>query len=168
VEGKVEPLRFGRGGHADAHDQVQCFGDQPGDREGVGEDCEDGDGLLSQEFEASADEVQGGDGAGGRAEGGGCPSRTFSTRSQTRTPAQVAATVLKAATAALPKWPLNIGVLGLVASFGVGYFMLGMSDKDIMEEFPASIVLTIIGVTYFFSMASGTGPSTSSSRPGCP
>lgn len=55
------------------------------------------------------------------------------------------------------KWPLNIGVMGLVASFGVGYFMLGMSDKEILGEFPASIVLTIIGVTYFFSMAQRNG-----------
>jgi len=55
------------------------------------------------------------------------------------------------------KWPLNIGVMGLVASFGVGYFMLGMSDKEILAEFPANIVLTIIGVTYFFSMAQRNG-----------
>lgn len=27
------------------------------------------------------------------------------------------------------KWPLNIGVTGLVASFGVDYFMLGMTDS---------------------------------------
>ena len=55
------------------------------------------------------------------------------------------------------KWPLNIGVMGLVASFGVGYFLLGMTDKEILAEFPASIVLTIIGVTYFFSMAQRNG-----------
>ncbi|MFX1819703.1 SLC13 family permease [Pseudarthrobacter sp. CC4] len=55
------------------------------------------------------------------------------------------------------KWPLNIGVMGLVASFGVGYFMLGMTDREILAEFPASIVLTIIGVTYFFSMAQRNG-----------
>ncbi|MFJ6313861.1 SLC13 family permease [Pseudarthrobacter oxydans] len=55
------------------------------------------------------------------------------------------------------RWPLNIGVMGLVASFGVGYFMLGMTDKEILAEFPASIVLTIIGVTYFFSMAQRNG-----------
>jgi len=55
------------------------------------------------------------------------------------------------------KWPLNIGVMGLVASFGVGYFMLGMTDKEILAEFPASIVITIIGVTYFFSMAQRNG-----------
>ncbi len=55
------------------------------------------------------------------------------------------------------KWPVNIGVMGLVASFGVGYFLLGMSDKEILSEFPASIVLTIIGVTYFFSMAQKNG-----------
>ncbi|WP_104061626.1 SLC13 family permease [Arthrobacter sp. 4R501] len=55
------------------------------------------------------------------------------------------------------KWPLNIGVMGLVASFGVGYFMLGMSDKEILADFPANIVITIIGVTYFFSMAQRNG-----------
>ncbi|MBT2565862.1 C4-dicarboxylate ABC transporter [Arthrobacter sp. ISL-85] len=55
------------------------------------------------------------------------------------------------------KWPLNIGVMGLVASFGVGYFMLGMTDNEILAEFPAAIVLTIIGVTYFFSMAQRNG-----------
>ncbi len=55
------------------------------------------------------------------------------------------------------KWPLNIGVMGLVASFGVGYFMLGMTDREILADFPASIVLTIIGVTYFFSMAQKNG-----------
>jgi len=55
------------------------------------------------------------------------------------------------------KWPLNIGVMGLVASFGVGYFLLGMDDKEILAEFPAHIVLTIIGVTYFFSMAQRNG-----------
>lgn len=58
---------------------------------------------------------------------------------------------------AATKWPLNIGVMGLVASFGVGYFMLGMSDRQILEAFPATIVLTIIGVTYFFSMAQRNG-----------
>ncbi|MBF6670340.1 SLC13 family permease [Glutamicibacter sp. FBE19] len=55
------------------------------------------------------------------------------------------------------KWPVNIGVMGLVASFGIGYFMLGMDDKEILADFPASIVLTIIGVTYFFSMAQHNG-----------
>ncbi|MCT9868174.1 SLC13 family permease [Paenarthrobacter aurescens] len=55
------------------------------------------------------------------------------------------------------KWPLNIGVMGLVASFGVGYFMLGMTDKEILADFPANIVITIIGVTYFFSMAQHNG-----------
>lgn len=55
------------------------------------------------------------------------------------------------------KWPLNIGVMGLVASFFVGYFVLGMDDKEILKEFPSSIVLTIIGVTYFFGMAQHNG-----------
>lgn len=55
------------------------------------------------------------------------------------------------------RWPLNIGVMGLVASFFVGYFVLDMDDKEILEEFPTSIVMTIIGVTYFFSMAQRNG-----------
>ncbi|GAA1389537.1 SLC13 family permease [Luteococcus peritonei] len=55
------------------------------------------------------------------------------------------------------KWPLNIGVMGFVASFFVGYFVLGMDDKEIFKEFPVSIVMTIIGVTYFFSMAQNNG-----------
>jgi len=55
------------------------------------------------------------------------------------------------------KWPLNIGVMGLVASFGVGYFMLGLTDSEILSEFPAAIVVTIVGVTYFFSMAHRNG-----------
>ena len=44
-----------------------------------------------------------------------------------------------------------------MASFGVGYFMLGMGDKEILYEFPASIVPTIIGVTYFFDKAQRNG-----------
>jgi hypothetical protein len=55
------------------------------------------------------------------------------------------------------KWPVNIGIMGFVASFFVGWFMLGLNDKKILEEFPATIVLTIIGVTFFFSMAQANG-----------
>jgi di/tricarboxylate transporter len=65
------------------------------------------------------------------------------------------------------KWPLNIGVMGLVASFGVGYFMLGMSDKEILADFPASSVLTISGVTDFFSMAQRNGSIDIIVRPAC-
>lgn len=43
------------------------------------------------------------------------------------------------------------------AAFAVGYFMLGYDDKEILAAFPSSIVLTIVGVTYFFGMAEKNG-----------
>ena len=55
------------------------------------------------------------------------------------------------------KWPINIGIMGFVGAFLFGTFAFGMSDKEIFAEFPASIVLTIIGVTFFFSMAQRNG-----------
>lgn len=63
------------------------------------------------------------------------------------------------------KWPMNIGIMGFVAAFFVGWFLLGMDDKEILEEFPASIVLTILGVTFFFSLAQKNGTIDSSSNP---
>ncbi|WP_231446260.1 SLC13 family permease [Brevibacterium zhoupengii] len=58
---------------------------------------------------------------------------------------------------AATKWPINIGIMGLVAAFAFGTFVFGMDDKEILEEFPASIVLTIVGVTFFFSIAQKNG-----------
>jgi di/tricarboxylate transporter len=54
-------------------------------------------------------------------------------------------------------FPINIGILGFIGAFFVGAFMLGYDDKEILAEFPTSIVLTIIGVTYFFGMAKKNG-----------
>jgi di/tricarboxylate transporter len=54
-------------------------------------------------------------------------------------------------------FPINIGILGFIGAFAVGAFMLGYDDKEILAEFPSSIVLTIIGVTYFFGMAKRNG-----------
>lgn len=54
-------------------------------------------------------------------------------------------------------FPINVGILGFIGAFGVGAFMLGYDDKQILAAFPSSIVLTIIGVTYFFGMAKKNG-----------
>ena len=54
-------------------------------------------------------------------------------------------------------FPINIGILGFIGAFAVGYFMLGFDDKEILTAFPSSIVLTIVGVTYFFGMAKKNG-----------
>ncbi|MCX6469680.1 MAG: SLC13 family permease [Corynebacteriales bacterium] len=55
------------------------------------------------------------------------------------------------------RFPINIGILGFIGAFAVGYFALGFDDKEILGEFPTSIVLTIVGVTYFFGMAKRNG-----------
>ena len=54
-------------------------------------------------------------------------------------------------------FPINIGILGFIGAFGVGAFLLGYDDKEILAAFPSSIVLTIVGVTYFFGMAKKNG-----------
>ena len=54
-------------------------------------------------------------------------------------------------------FPINIGILGFIGAFLVGAFALGYDDKEILAAFPSSIVLTIIGVTYFFGMAKRNG-----------
>ncbi len=33
-------------------------------------------------------------------------------------------------------FPINIGILGFIGAFGVGYFMLGYDDKELLAEFP--------------------------------
>lgn len=52
---------------------------------------------------------------------------------------------------------INIGFLGFVGSFLAGTFLLGWNDKQILGAFPSSIVLTIVGVTFFFGMAKRNG-----------
>lgn len=52
---------------------------------------------------------------------------------------------------------INIGILGFIGAFGVGTLVLHQSEKQILEHFPASIVLTIVGVTYFFAVARRNG-----------
>jgi hypothetical protein len=53
--------------------------------------------------------------------------------------------------------PINIGILALVASFAVGTFVFGLEDKEIFEGFPVSLFVTVVGVTYLFSVAKLNG-----------
>ncbi|WP_439657553.1 SLC13 family permease [Lentzea sp. HUAS TT2] len=53
--------------------------------------------------------------------------------------------------------PINIGILALVASFVVGTFVFGFEDKEIFEGFPVSLFITVVGVTYLFSVAKLNG-----------
>src|SRR5688500_18583880 len=53
--------------------------------------------------------------------------------------------------------PINIGILALIASFVVGTFVFGLEDKEIFEGFPVSLFITVVGVTYLFSVAKLNG-----------
>ncbi|MBN6042240.1 SLC13 family permease [Amycolatopsis sp. 195334CR] len=52
---------------------------------------------------------------------------------------------------------VNIGILALVASFAVGTFVFGLEDHEIFEGFPVSLFVTVVGVTYLFSVAKLNG-----------
>ncbi|MEU7813096.1 SLC13 family permease [Pseudonocardia sp. NPDC049154] len=53
--------------------------------------------------------------------------------------------------------PINIGILAFVGSFVVGTFVLGLDEKEIFEGFPVSLFVTVVGVTYLFSVAKLNG-----------
>jgi Na+/H+ antiporter NhaD/arsenite permease-like protein len=53
--------------------------------------------------------------------------------------------------------PINMGALAFVAAFLVGTLAVGMKTEDILDGFPAGLVLTLIGVTYLFAIAQNNG-----------
>jgi di/tricarboxylate transporter len=52
--------------------------------------------------------------------------------------------------------PIHMGVLGLVASFGVGTAM-GVSEDDIFAGFPGDLFIILVGITYLFAIATNNG-----------
>lgn len=53
--------------------------------------------------------------------------------------------------------PINLGILAFVATFAVGTASLGLTEDEIFEGFPVDLFVTIVGVTYLFSVASRNG-----------
>ncbi|MDI2027670.1 SLC13 family permease [Saccharopolyspora sp. TS4A08] len=53
--------------------------------------------------------------------------------------------------------PINIGILAFIGAFVVGTASLGLSEDEIFEGFPVSLFVTIVGVTYLFSVAQRNG-----------
>jgi di/tricarboxylate transporter len=51
---------------------------------------------------------------------------------------------------------INMGVLGLVAAFGLGT-ALGVSEDDIFAGFPGDLFVILVGVTYLFAIAKNNG-----------
>jgi len=49
--------------------------------------------------------------------------------------------------------PVNIGALALMTALVVGPALLGVKVKDVLEGFPADLLVLILGVTYLFSIA---------------
>ncbi|WP_443063038.1 SLC13 family permease [Streptomyces sp. NBC_00483] len=53
--------------------------------------------------------------------------------------------------------PINLGILAFVATFVVGTASLGLTQEEIFEGFPVDLFVTIVGVTYLFSVARRNG-----------
>jgi di/tricarboxylate transporter len=53
--------------------------------------------------------------------------------------------------------PINIGILAFIGSFVVGTASLGLSEDEIFKGFPVELFVTIVGVTYLFSVAQRNG-----------
>ena len=51
---------------------------------------------------------------------------------------------------------INMGVLGVVAAFGLGT-ALGVSEDDIFAGFPGDLFVILVGVTYLFAIATNNG-----------
>ncbi|QSE80268.1 SLC13 family permease [Rhodococcus koreensis] len=52
---------------------------------------------------------------------------------------------------------IHIGVLALVAAFGVGVLLAGQSIKEVMSGFPVSLLILLVGITYLFAIVRDSG-----------
>ncbi|MDF3311572.1 SLC13 family permease [Rhodococcus sp. T2V] len=52
---------------------------------------------------------------------------------------------------------IHIGILALVAAFGVGVLLAGQSIKDVMSGFPVSLLILLVGITYLFAIVRDSG-----------
>lgn len=52
---------------------------------------------------------------------------------------------------------VHIGILALVAAFGVGVLLDGQSIKDVMSGFPVSLLILLLGITYLFAIVRESG-----------
>lgn len=54
------------------------------------------------------------------------------------------------------RFPVNMGLMGVVAAFGVG-LAAGLPSAEIVGGFPSGLFLTLVGVTYLFAVAHANG-----------
>ncbi|WP_453996681.1 SLC13 family permease [Bacillus nitroreducens] len=53
--------------------------------------------------------------------------------------------------------PINIGLLGFIASFIVGSIIAGMEINDIFAGYPGNLFILLAGVTFFFGIVQNNG-----------
>jgi di/tricarboxylate transporter len=53
--------------------------------------------------------------------------------------------------------PINLGALGLVATFLVGTFVVGESPARMFDGFPVDLLVLLAGITYLFGIAANNG-----------
>ncbi len=59
---------------------------------------------------------------------------------------------------ALAMWrKINMGAVALVAAFLLGTFYFSLEAKDISAGFPGNLLVTLVGVTFFFGLARTNG-----------
>ncbi|MER2242123.1 MAG: hypothetical protein ABS979_20675, partial [Rhodococcus sp. (in: high G+C Gram-positive bacteria)] len=52
---------------------------------------------------------------------------------------------------------VNMGALALVAAFVVGTLVFTVDTSEILDGFPASLFVILVGVTYLFALARNNG-----------
>lgn len=53
--------------------------------------------------------------------------------------------------------PLNMGLLALAGAFVTGVLFAGLSPKEVLAGFPGDLFVTLVGITYLFSLAQRNG-----------
>jgi di/tricarboxylate transporter len=68
----------------------------------------------------------------------------------------IAVVVLAAMFVIATVWPVNMGLLGVIAAFGVGLYA-GLPVARIVDGFPDGLFLTLVGITFLFAVAHANG-----------
>lgn len=55
------------------------------------------------------------------------------------------------------KWNINIGATCLLFAYVLGVFVMGISPRDLIAEFPVNMVFTLSAVTFFYGFAAKNG-----------
>ena len=71
---------------------------------------------------------------------------------------QITALIILALIFFIGTWkPIHLGLLALTAAFGVGVFLAGMPFAVVMANFPISILVLLLGITYLFTIVRDAG-----------